>query len=92
MRNYQGKWRFVIQEYLLVKRKKHPKIRFVQDFHRFHGTDRQTFAKYYRRYCLLGADAAFLPQKRGPKWKSRRTAEAIEVQVLAQRRKGIQPL
>ena len=88
-RNYQGKWRFVIQEYLLVKQKKHPKFRFVQDFYRFHGTDRQTFAKYYRRYCQLGADAAFLPQKRGPKWKSRRTAEAIEEQVLAQRRKGI---
>ena len=82
----------MIQEYLLVKRKKHPKVRFVQDFHRFHGTDQQTLAKCCRRYCLVGADAAFLPQKRGAKWKSRRTAEAIEEQVLAQRRKGIQPL
>ena len=46
-RNYQGKWRFVIQEYLLVKQKKHPKFRFVQDFYRFQ--HRGTFAKYYRR-------------------------------------------
>ena len=32
-RNYVQKWRFLIAEYQLVKAKKHPKFRFVQDFH-----------------------------------------------------------
>ena len=35
-RNYAQKWRFLIAERQLVKAKKHPKFRFVQDFHPFH--------------------------------------------------------
>ena len=42
-RNYVPKWRFLIAEYNLVKAKKHPKFRFVQDSHPFHGVSRQTF-------------------------------------------------
>ena len=88
-RNYIQKWRFLIGEYELVKEKKHPQFRFVQDFYNFHGTSRQTFAKYYNRYRHSGADEALLPLKRGPKWKSRRTLPFIEEKVLEQRRKGI---
>ena len=40
------KWRFLIREYERVKAKQHPHFRFVQDFYAFHGTSRQTFAKY----------------------------------------------
>ena len=36
-RSYIQKWRFLIREYELVKAKKH-----VQDFYKFHGTNRQT--------------------------------------------------
>ena len=61
----------------------------VQDFYKFHGTNRQTFAKYYNRYRQTCADEALLPLKRGPKWKSRRTLPFIEEKVLEQRRKGI---
>ena len=46
-RNYQGKWRFVIQG--LVKQKKHPKFRFVQDFYRFHGPLPNTIGATARR-------------------------------------------
>ena len=49
-RSYIQKWRFLIREYDLVKAKKHTRSRFVQDFYNFHGTNRQTFAKYYNRY------------------------------------------
>ena len=87
-RNYVQKYRFLIREYELAKAKKHPQFRFVQDFYNFHGTNRQTFAKYYNRYRLWGADDALLPRKRGPKWKSRRTLPFIEEKVLEQRRKG----
>ena len=88
-RNYQQKWRHLIGEYEQVKAGKHPHFRFVQDFYAAHGTNRQTFAKYYNRYRLSGEDTALLPRKRGPRWKSRRTLPYIEQQVLAERRKGI---
>lgn len=88
-RSYVQKWRFLIGEYQRVKAKKHPQFRFVQDFYNFHGTNRQTFAKYYNRFRQLGADGALLPLKRGPKWKSRRTLPFIEQKVLEQRQKGI---
>ena len=88
-RNYTQKWRFLISEYLLVKAKRHPKFRFLQDFYAFHGVNRQTFAKYYNRYLDSGGDpGALLPAKRGPRWRTRRTLPFIEQLVLAHRRKG----
>ena len=88
-RNYIQYWQYFIEDYELVKARKHPQFRFVQDFYNHHGVNRQTFAKYYNRYKQLGTGEAFLPQKRGPKWKSRRTPEEIEEMVVALRRKGI---
>lgn len=88
-RNLMQKWRFLIREYELVKAKQHPQFRFLQDFYAYHGTSRQTFAKYYNRFLQLRSDEALLPRKRGPKWKSRRTLPYIEQKVLEQRRKGI---
>ena len=88
-RNYVQKWRFLIREYEQVKAKSHPKFRFVQDFYAFHGTNRQTFAKYYNRYRQSGDGDTLLPGKRGPRWKSRRTLPFIEEKVLELRRKGI---
>ena len=87
-RNYVQKWRFLIRDYELVRAKRHPRFRFLQDFYAHHGTNRQTFAKYYNRYRLSGADDALLPRKRGPRWKSRRTLPFIEEQVLKLRREG----
>ena len=88
-RNYIQKWRFLIKEYQLVKAKRHPRFRFVQDFYAFHGTNRQTFAKYYNRYLHLNTTESLLPLKRGPKWRSRRTLPYIEEKVLELRRRGI---
>ena len=87
-RNYVQKYRFLIREYELVKAKRHHRFRFLQDFYAHHGTNRQTFAKYYNRYWQSGDSTALLPRKRGPRWKSRRTIPYIEQQVLEQRRKG----
>ena len=53
-RNYVQKWRFLVRDYERVKAKRHPQFRFVQDFYAFHGTNRQTFAKYYNRYRQSG--------------------------------------
>ena len=64
-RNLMQKWRFLIKEYELVKAKQHPQFRFLQDFYAFHGTNRQTFAKYYNRFRQAGSADALLPRKRG---------------------------
>ena len=88
-RNYVQKYRFLIREYELVKAKRHHHFRFLQDFYAYHGTNRQTFAKYYNRFRQSGADSSLLPRKRGPRWKSRRTIPFIEEKVLQLRRKGI---
>ena len=88
-RNYVQKCRFLIREYGLVKAKRHHQFRFLQDFYAYHGTSRQTFAKYYNRFRQESANDALLPRKRGLKWKSRRTIPYIKERVLDQRRKGI---
>lgn len=87
--NYIKKFRFLIREYELVKKKKHPQFKFVNDFYKFHGTNRQTFLKYYNRFYLSGNDSDLLPQKRGPRWKTRRPLPYIENKVVELRKAGI---
>ena len=87
--NYIKKFRFLIKEYQLVKQKKHSKFKFVSDFYAFHNTNRQTFLKYYHRFYLSSNENDLLPQKRGPKWKSRRPLPYIENKVLELRARGL---
>lgn len=88
-RNFIQKWQFLIKEYELVKQQRHPKFRFVSDFYKFHGTNRQTFNKYYNRFKRSNNPLDFFPRKRGPKWKSRRPLPLIENMVEQQRLKGL---
>jgi transposase InsO family protein len=87
-RNYVQKWRFLIAQYELTKSKKHPHFRFVSDFYKHHKTNRQTFLKYYNRFKKTHEDVDLLPQKRGPKWKTRRPLAFIEQKVIEERLKG----
>ena len=87
-RNYIQKWRFLIHEYQLVKARKHPRFRFAQDFYAFHGTTRQTFAKYYNRFLRSPSDDSFLPRKRGPRWRAAGTLPLIEQKVINERLNG----
>ena len=87
-KNYLQKYRFLIREYEQVKAKMHPTYRRVMDFYEAHSIDRRTFIKYYNRYLQSGDDRDLLPQKRGPRYKTRRTSRGIEQQVLALRREG----
>jgi transposase InsO family protein len=89
VRNYIQKYRFLMGEYELVKTKQHPRFRFAQEFYAFHDTDRRSFLKYYNRFKQSGEDSALLPQKRGPKWKTRRALPEIEQQVIELRSKGM---
>ncbi len=88
-RNYIQKYRFLINEYKVVKAKKHVKYKFVKDFYTAHGIDRRTFLKYYNRYMQSGKEEDLLPRKRGPRWKSRRFIPYIEQKVLEQRLRGL---
>lgn len=88
-RNYTQKYQFLIEEYEQVKAKQHTRFRYVKEFYEHHGTCAQTFLKYYGRYKDSGGDInALLPQKRGPRFKTRRTPTEIEDLVLEQRLKG----
>lgn len=87
-RNFISKWRFLIKEYELVKQNNHPKYRFVSDFYKAHNTNRQTFFKYYHRSRENPCDGSLLPQKRGPRWKTRRAHPLVERKVLDERYRG----
>lgn len=87
-RNYLQKYRFLIQEYELVKAHEHPRFRLVKDFYQAHDTDRRSFLKYYNRFKQSGSEQDLLPQKRGPKYRSRRPDLDIEQKVLALRERG----
>ena len=87
--NYIKKFRFLIREYRLVKEKKHPSFKFVNDFYKFHDTNRQTFLKYYNRFNHTNNELDLIPQKRGPKWKSRRPFPYVENKVIALRQLGL---
>ena len=87
-RNLVKKWQFLIKEYELVKANQHPQYRFVSDFYKAHDTNRQTFLKYFHRYKAEGTSASLMPQKRGPKWKTRRPLPFIEQCVIKERDRG----
>lgn len=87
-RNYLEKYRYLIAEYQLVKAKKHPQFRLAKDFYTFHHTCPQSFLKYYNRHLQSDADASLLPQKRGPRYKTRRVDLKIEEDIGYWRDKG----
>lgn len=88
-RNYKAKWKYLISEYESIKARKHTRYRFVGEFFKAHGISRQLFNKIYRRYCGSGCEEDLLPQKRGPKWCSRRPDIEIETAVIVEREKGL---
>ena len=57
----------LIEEYELVKLKKHPHFKFVSDLFKKRGVKKQHFFKYYNRFRLIQEERALLPSKRGPK-------------------------
>jgi hypothetical protein len=88
-RNYLRKYLYLIQEYELVKTKKHSKFKFAKDFYKAHDLDHRSFLKFYARYKQSGKPEDLLPQKRGPRWKTRRPIPYIENKVIELRLKGL---
>jgi len=77
-----------IVEYELIKNKKHPEFLYVKDWTAARKIDKKNFLKYYGRYRQSGKSWDLLPQKRGPKFKSRRPCEELEQKVIELRKRG----
>lgn len=77
-----------IKEYEAIKNKTSKNFRYVKDFCRFYQFSHQNFMKIYHRYKTNPCEYSLLPQKRGPKFKTRRTDIKIENLVAELRRKG----
>lgn len=87
-RNYILRMKKLTEEYELTKAGKHPRYRFVTDFYKANNLTRQNFIKYYHRYSENRDEKSLLPQKRGAKYKTRRTIPFIEKQVISLRLTG----
>lgn len=82
------KW---VEEYELIKNKKHPKYQFVRDFYAEKLTvHKKVFLKYYNRYTEGGKRnlGELLPQKRGPRYNTGKPYPFIENQVIQIREQG----
>lgn len=87
-RYYVSRFSHLIKEYELIKSKKHPTIRFLKYFYKAHNIRGKSFLKYYKRFKKSGNKEDLLPQKRGPKYKTRRPLPFIENKVIELRLKG----
>lgn len=77
-----------VLEYEQIKRKEHPDFLYVKDWAISRKIDKKNFLKYYGRYRQSGKSWDLLPQKRGPKFKTRRPCEALEQKVVELRKRG----
>ncbi|GHV02559.1 hypothetical protein AGMMS49521_4440 [Campylobacterota bacterium] len=80
----------LIEEYELVKAKKHPTIRFASDLFKIYRIKKQNFYKYYHRYQAeqQDKDRALLPAKRGAKYRLSKFSDTLQSKVIALRHDG----
>lgn len=78
-----------IKEYELIKSKQHAEFTQVQHWAQARKIDKRNFLKYYNRFKQSGGNVtSLLPQKRGPRYRTRRADLQIEEQVKELREKG----
>lgn len=88
-RNNYKFMKHLVDEYELIKAREHPQYRFVNELYKASGVKRQNFNKIYNRFKQTKDPNSLLPQKRGPKYKLRRTPGFIEEKVVSLRSKGL---
>jgi transposase InsO family protein len=77
-----------ITEYERIKNKSSLLLKTVKDFCLYYKFSHQNFMKIYHRYKENPVESLLIPQKRGPKFKSRRTDLSIEKKVIDYRELG----
>jgi len=89
-KNYLSRVESLIKEYELIKQHKHPRYRFVKDFFKDNRIAHQNFSKYYHRYLENNKNPqALKPQKRGPRYKTRRIDLDLESKIIELRKLGL---
>lgn len=78
-----------VREYELIKQGQHPDFLQVQAWTKARKVDKRNFLKYYNRFKQSGGDVtSLLPQRRGPRYSTRRADLHLEEQVRQLREKG----
>ncbi|HVE61093.1 MAG TPA: integrase core domain-containing protein [Chitinophagaceae bacterium] len=77
-----------VNEYEAIKNNKHPEFSYVQDWANARKICKKNFLKYYGRYRQSGCIWDLAPKKRGPRYKTRRTLQALEQKVIDLRKLG----
>lgn len=77
-----------IKEYELIKKGEHEEFRYVKDWAHARQIDKKNFLKYYGRYKQSGKGWDLVPQKRGPRYKTRRASKDLENKVIELRQLG----
>jgi hypothetical protein len=73
-----------ISEYELIKSKRSVHFKTVKSFCTYHKFSHQNFMKIYHRYKQDPVQASLVPQKRGPRFKTRRIICLRENCIFAQ--------
>lgn len=87
-REWIGRYMKFVKEYEIIKRGEHQEFCYVKDWAETRKICKKNFLKYYNRYKQSGSDADLIPQKRGPRYKSRRPCEKLEQKVIELRKLG----
>ena len=77
-----------IEEYELIKSKKSERFKTVKSFCIYHKFSHLNFMKIYHRYKSNPEQSSLIPQKRGPRFRTRRIDLSIEEQIIYLRRLG----
>ena len=77
-----------IHEYELIKIKISKHFKTVKSFCSYHKFSHQNFMKIYHRYKQNPEDISLIPQKRGPRFKTRRFDLKIEEEIVSLRKLG----
>jgi transposase InsO family protein len=77
-----------IDEYKRIKNKTSTRFKTVKELCLYNQFSHQNFMKVYHRFLANPVESMLVPQKRGPKYKTRRTDLSIEEKVLAYRKLG----
>lgn len=78
-----SRWLPLVQEYERVKAKQSAHFKRVQDLLAAYHVTKRDLYKYHARWVASGRkDDALMPQKRGPRFRTRRTPKPIERQIM----------
>lgn len=77
-----------IKEYEEIKAKRSKQFKQVKEFCEYHKFSHQNFMKIYHRYKSNPRIESLVPQKRGPKYKVRRTDIEVERKIIECRKQG----